>query len=118
MMDGKRADDEVERAARQRVFEARQPHVRVRKRGTRSFEHLGAGVDRDELRLRMAGEHAARRLACADPELEDLARRRAGRGGGLLLQFVVCRDLVEHVREIGLGIPVPLRHGTTLGWAG
>ena len=65
--------------------------------------------------LTKAAEYLTAEIAGTDPELQN--RRRCDVRGGpgrLFLQLRIGRDLREHVLEVRLGVPVPLRHGATL----
>jgi glyoxylase-like metal-dependent hydrolase (beta-lactamase superfamily II) len=59
----------------------------------------------------MGGEHAARRLAGAGPQLQDGAHPRPDRGfGGLVLKALVRRHLGAHELEVAVGAPMELTH--------
>ncbi len=117
VVDGEGGHDQVERAFGQRVFEPRLAQVCVRQYLAGAFEHLGAGVDRDEFRVRMTGENAPGCLTGPDTELQNGASFPVRSGRGLFLQLLIGRDLGEHVVEVRLRVPVPLRHASTLRWA-
>ena len=76
------------------------------------------GAHRREACARVQRQDAPGRLGGADPELEDRSCDYVlGGRGGVLLQVRIGRDLREHVLEVRLLIPVPLRHGVTLRWS-
>ena len=112
-MDGEARDDEVERAVGQRVGELGAAEVGAL--DVDGGEHARAAVETEEVRARMAPEHAPRRLARAEAELEDLTRLDPFRGrGGLLLQLVVERDLLVHELEEVLGRELETAHEADL----
>jgi len=105
-------DDEVERSRRKLVLEPLQPQVGVREPLARPPEHGSARVEADPGRSGMPRSHEQRGLAGAGPELEHpgsidaLGRRHDG-----LLQLFVAGNLVGHLCEIAVRIPLPLGHG-------
>ena len=81
----------------------------ARKARLRELEHLGARVERGELRRRMELEHAPGRLAGSRAEIEDpRAARGPRRLRDLVLELVVVRDRLAHEGEIALRREVEL----------
>ncbi len=111
MVDGERRDDEVERSRRQRVLEPAQVELGRRQSFARAGEHRLVGVDRSPARIRMLREHASRRLAGADAELERRAHvETVRRRRDALLQLDVPGNVREHQLEVRIRIPVDVRH--------
>src|SRR5205814_2697098 len=74
-------------------------------------EHRLARVDAGEVRAGMELEHATRRLAGADAELEDpLGAEPGGRARRLPLELDVVVDLLQHRLEVALGPELELGH--------
>src|SRR5207248_11330303 len=81
------------------------------KRSPCGTQHLGAGVDADELCLGVQLENEARSLAGSDTELDDPARRDTGRHASHLpLEIVVARDGLVDVLEVRLRVEVRFAH--------
>ncbi len=103
-----RRDDEVEWAFGQRILEARETQVGVGKSLARTGQHRLVRVDaRPALRA-----DARRRLSRPCPELEHGlgCERVRGRGDGIL-ELLVARDLLGHLGQVRLGIPLVAAHG-------
>ena len=111
MVDRQARDDEVERPLGERVDELAEAELGAL--DPRRGEHPRAPVDPDEVRARMAGEHAPGRLAGAEAELEDARRLDGlGRTRRLVLELLVAGDLVVHQLEEVLRRELELVHGT------
>ncbi len=109
VVDGERGEDEVERALGQRVAQVLQAQVGAGQVGRR--EHVLAGVDAGQLRVRMACEHAPRGDARPGPQLEHPPRVDAlGRARQLVLHAVVVGHLRADHLEVAVRIPVELPH--------
>jgi len=111
VVDRQARDDEVERPLRERVDELAAAELGALDldRG----EHPRAPVDAHEVRARMPREHAARRLAGAEAELQDARRLDGlGRARGRVLELLVAGDLVVHQLEELLRRELGLVHGT------
>ena len=113
VVDGQGRDDEVERAARQRVAQLGHPQLRggPRQALPGRAEHGVAPVDPDGGRAGMARQHGGQRLARPGPEVEDRRRRQPGRGRcHLLLESLIGGNLLAHQVQIGGGIETKLGH--------
>jgi hypothetical protein len=112
MVDSEHGDDEIEGAVGQRVLEAAEAEVGGRQALARTGEHRLACVEAGPRGVGVQGEHAQRGLARAGPELEHGADLEpvgcCCRGG---LELFVAGDLVQHLGEIRLGIPLEAGYG-------
>ncbi len=91
------------------------PQVCLRQALAGAGEHRLARVDARPARVRVQREHAQRRLARSGSELEHRAglETECRRDDGVF-ELLIARDLVEHLSEIGLGIPLELGHAPTI----
>jgi len=112
MVDCEHGEDEIEGAGGQRVLEPAVPEVGGRQALACAGQHRLARVDARPGGVGMVGEHAPGGLAGAASELEHGADLEPiGRCGHGVLELRVAGDLVQHLGEIRLGVPLEAGYG-------